>query len=121
MTAICNETDLSAYVGYGYIYEQEPQFGASVTTLDGTDHTAKLRDKVRLTVPFIPLSPAQLSAVLQLFPENSAYVTWTYYDYELGRDRTAQFKYEKRTSSLKVHYRNGTEYLSGLVLVLTER
>lgn len=110
MTAICNGTDLSALVGYGYIAEQVPQYGQSVTAIDGTDHSAKLRDRWHLTVPFIWLTKAQLKTVLQLFPATNAYVSWTFYDEKQGAERTLEFKYEARKAALKVHYRNGVEY-----------
>ena len=32
MKAICNETDLTDLVGYGYTIEYVPQYGNSVTT-----------------------------------------------------------------------------------------
>ena len=79
MIAICNGTDLSDYIGQGYTYELEPQYGDCVTTIDGTDHTAKIRDRVKLTIPFIPLPLSKLSEILQLFPDGGAYVSWTYY------------------------------------------
>lgn len=121
MKAICGSTDLSAYIGYGYTVEYEPQYGGSVTTMDGKDHTAKIRDRAKLTVPFIPLTAAELSTVLQLFPASGPYVTWTYTDPKSNQDRTVDMKYETRTSSIKVHYHNGTEYWDGLVVRLTER
>lgn len=121
MTAICNGTDLSALVGYGYEVEQVPQYGATVTALDGTDHSAKLRDRWHLKVPFIALTKTQLQTVLQLFPAASAYVTWTFYDQRQGADRSLEFKYEKRAASLTAHYKNGKEYWSGLVVELWER
>lgn len=121
MTAVCNGTDLSALIGYGYTYAQEPQYGGQMTAIDGTDYSAKLRDRVRLTVPFIALTRDQLTAVLQLFSQSSAYVEWTFFDPYLGEDRIAQMKYEDRTQSLKVRYANGVEYWEGLVVQLTER
>ena len=121
MKAICNNTDLTALVGYGYALELVPQYGGQVTAIDGTDYTAKLRDLAVITVPFIPLTRTQLSNVLQLFPSSGAYVTWTYDDPVSGADRTVEMKYEARTASLKVRYRDGTEYWDGLVLKLTER
>ncbi len=121
MTAICNGVDLSQYIGQGMTYEREPQHSASITALDGTDYTAKLRDRVKLTVPFIPLTLAQLKTVLELFPEVGAYVSWTYYDPLTGSNRTIQAKYDARSSTLSCAYRNGTEYWSGLVVKLTER
>lgn len=121
MIAICNGTDLAALIGYGYTYGLEPQYGAQVTTMDGTDHSAKLRDRVKLTVPFIPLTLEQLTAVLQLFPEGGAYVTWTFFDPYTNGSRTEEMLYEARESSLKVHYRNGVEYWAGLVVTVTER
>lgn len=121
MKAICGSTDLTDLVAYGYTYERIPQYSGSVTTMDGKDHTAKLRDIVRLTVPLIPLTAAQLNTVLALFPATGAYVSWTYEDPYTGADRTVQMKYETRTSSIKVAYRGGTTYWEGLELVLTER
>lgn len=121
MTAVCNGTDLSALIGYGYTHVQEPQYGGQVTAIDGTDYSAKLRDRVRLTVPFIALTRDQLTAVLALFPQGDAYVTWTFFDPYLGENRTAQMKYEDRSQSLKVRYKNGVEYWDGLVVQLTER
>lgn len=119
--AICNGTDLSALLGYGYDYALEPVYGGSVTTLDGRDHTAKIRDRVVLTVPFIHLTGEQLDDVLALFPPSGAYVTWTFYDKQLGAARTAEFKYTGIKSDLRAAYRDGTEYWAGLVLTLTER
>lgn len=121
MTAICNGVDLSKYVGQGYTYELEPQYGGSITALDGTDHTAKLRDRVKLTVPFIPLPMDKLREILQLFPSSGAYVEWTYYDLLSGSTRIIQAKYDTRTSVLQCAYKNGVEYYSGLVVKLTER
>lgn len=121
MIAICNGTDLSDLVGQGYTYEREPQYGTSVTAMNGLDYTAKIRDRVKLTVPFIPLSLAQLTDVLQLFPDGGAYVTWTYYDPFIGSNRIAQMKYDTRSSVLCCAYRDGTEYYSGLVVKLIER
>ena len=121
MIAICNQTDLSDYVGQGYTYEREPQYGASITAIDGTDHSAKLRDRVKLTVPFIPLPLSTLTTVLQLFPNSGAYVSWTYYDPFTGSNRTIQAKYDTRSSVLKCVRRDGTEYYSGLVVNLIER
>lgn len=121
MIAICNGTDLANLIGYGYAYALEPQYGGQVTTIDGTDHSAKLRDRVKLTVPFIPLTLPQLIAVLQLFPASGAYVTWTFFDPFTNGSRTEEMKYEQRETSLKVRYRNGTEYWEGLVITLTER
>ena len=121
MKAICNQTDLSDYIGQGYTYEREPQYSASVTTIDGTDHSAKLRDRVKLTVPFIPLPLSTLTTVLQLFPNSGAYVSWTYYDPFTGADRTIQAKYDTRSSTLRCVTRNGTEYYSGLVVSLIEQ
>ena len=121
MTAICNGTDLSALIGYGYVAEQVPQYGQTVTAIDGTDHSAKLRDRWHLTVPFLWLTKAQLQTVLQLFPATSAYVSWTFYDEKQGENRTLQFKYEARKASLKAHYRNGTEYWELPAVELWER
>lgn len=121
MTAICNGTDLSALVGYGYEISQEPQYGATVTALDGTDYSAKLRDRWHLKVPFIALTKAQLTSVLQLFPSSGAYVSWTFYDEAQGTNRTLQFKYQKRSASLMVRYANGVEYWKGLVIELWEK
>ena len=121
MKAICNETDLTDLVGYGYSVEYVPQYGNSVTTLDGADHSAKIRDRVRLTVPFIALTDEQLADVLALFPETNAYVTWTYDDPKRGADRTVQMKYEVRQSKILAGYRDGSRYWNGLTLTLTER
>ena len=121
MIAICNGTNLTDLVGYGYTYTLEPQYGGQVTTMDGTDHSAKLRDRVKLTVHFIPLTLPQLTEVLELFPAGGAYVTWTFFDPATNGNRTEEMLYEARQTSLKVAYRNGTEYWSGLVVTLTER
>jgi len=121
MVAICNGTDLSSMIAQGFQVEYTPQYGASMTAMDGTDYTAKLRDRVTLTCPFIPLTLPQLTTVLQLFPQGAAYVSWTYYDPYLAAIRTIQGKYEARTSSLKCVFKDGTEYYSGLVIKLTER
>lgn len=121
MIAICNGVDLSAYIGQGYTYEREPQHSVSMTALDGTDYTAKLRDRVKLTVPFIPLTLTQLREVLQLFPLAGAYVNWEYYDLLTGNTRMIQAKYETRSSMLQCVFRDGQEYYSGLVVKLTER
>ena len=121
MKAICGSTDLSDYVGQGYTYEREPQYGATMTALDGKDYTAKYRDRVKLTVPFIPVTLDKLSEILQLFQDGSAYVTWTYYDPFIAADRTVQMKYDTRSSVLRSVARDGTEYYSGLVVQLIER
>lgn len=121
MIAICNGTDLSDLIGYGYIVDYEPQYSGQVTAIDGTDYSAKLRDQVTLTVPFLPLTKEQLETVAQLFPAAGAYVTWTYWDPMLAANRTTQFKYSRRSHSLKVVYHNGVELWDGLVLELTER
>lgn len=121
MVAICNGTDLSDYVAQGYEYTREPQYGGRVTAIDGTDYSAKLRDIVKLTVPFIPLTEAVLTSILQQFPTTNAYVEWTYYDPYLGENRTAQMMCEPRTTRLRVRYSNGVELWDGLVLNLTER
>lgn len=121
MTAICNGVDLSDLIGYGYQVEQIPQYGGSMTAIDGTDYTVKIRDRWHITAPFIALTKAQLSVVLALFPASGAYVSWTFYDQALGYDRTLEFKYEARKASLLVSYRNGVEYWTGLTVDLTER
>lgn len=121
MTAICNGTDLSELVGYGYKIGREAQITAQVTTLDGVDHSAKIRDRVKIHVPFVALTISQLSSVLQLFPDSSAYVTWRYFDPKLGADRDAQFLFELDDANLMVHYQNGVEYWGGLSVTLTER
>ena len=121
MIAICNGVDLSAYIGQGFSLEYEPQYSASMTAMDGTDYTAKLRDRVKLAVPFIPLTLEQLTEVLQLFPQSGAYVTWQYYDPFTGGSRIIQAKYETRSSNLVRAFRNGKEYWSGLVVKLIER
>ena len=121
MTAICNGTDLSSYIGQGFKIQYEPQNSESITALDGKDYTAKLRDRVKLTYPFIPLTADQISNVLQLFPQSGAYVTWTFFDIYLGRNRTIQGKYDTRASELKCVWKNGTEYYSGLIVTLVER
>lgn len=121
MIAICNETDLSDLVGQGYTYAREPQYGSSLTTMDGTDHTSKLRDRVHLTVPFIPLTLTQLANVLQLFPNSGSYVDWTFYDPFAGENRTVKMKYDTRSTVLHCVRRDGTEYYSGLTVKLVER
>lgn len=121
MTAICNGTDLSDLVGYGYKIGRVPQISAQVTTLDGEDHSAKLRDRVRIYVPFIALTTPQLASVLQLFPVNSAYVTWRFFDPKLAAIRDAQFLFELNDADLMVHYQNGVEYWGGLAVTLIER
>lgn len=121
MIAICNDTDLSNLVGQGYTIELEPQYSDQITTMDGTDHSAKLRDKLKLTVPFIPLTLAQLTSVLSLFPMGSPYVSWTLYDPYYGSQRTLQMKFDTRSTALVCSNRGGTEYYSGLVVRLTER
>lgn len=121
MIAICNGTDLSALIGYGYEMTYEPQYGGQMTAIDGTDHSAKLRDRLTLTVPFLPLTLEQLETVLALFPRTGAYVSWTLYDPAVGYQRTVAMKYEPRTVRLKVVYRNGTELWDGLVVKLIER
>ena len=121
MIAVCNGVDMTPYMAQGYVFELEPQVSASMTALDGTDHTAKLRDRVKLTVPLIPLTAAQMTTVLQLFPESGAYVEWTCFDPNKGASRTFQAKYDTRSGKLKCVYKNGTEYYEGLVIKLTER
>ena len=121
MTAICNGTDLTDFVAQGYTYAREPQYGTSMTALNGYDYTAKLRDRVHLTVPFIPVTRAQLSDILQLFPAGGAYVYWTYYDPVAEDTITLQMKYETRTAALQCVLQDGTEYYSGLVINLVER
>jgi len=121
MTAICNGTDLSDLIGYGYTVEQVPQYGGQMTAIDGTDYSAKIRDRWHLTVPFIALTKDQLAAVLQLFPASGAYVDWTFYDESEGIERTLEMRYEARKASLLVHYRRGVEYWSGLSVELWQR
>lgn len=121
MIAICNGTNLTDYVGQGYTYSREPQYGTSMTALNGYDYTAKLRDRVHLTVPFIPVTQEKLTEILQLFPASSAYVNWTFYDPYAGGNITLQMIYEARTASLQSVLRDGTEYYSGLVIDLLER
>ena len=121
MIAVCNGIDLSDYIGQGFEIQYEPQNGESMTAIDGTDYTAKMRDRVRLTYPFIPLTTDQISTVLELFPQSGAYVTWTFFDIRLGRSRTIQGKYDTRASKLKCVWKNGTEYYSGLTVTLVER
>jgi hypothetical protein len=121
MVAICNDVDLSAFVGQGYTYEREPQYGTTLTTMNGMDHSAKLRDRVKLTVPFIPVTLEKLTEILQLFPNEGSYVNWEYYDPFLGENRAVQMKYDTRSSELRCAHRNGTEWYSGLVVKLIER
>ena len=121
MIAICNGMDLTDYIGPGYTYELEPQYGDSIVTMDGKDHSAKIRDRVKLSVPFIPLTMEQLSEILQMFPNGGAYVNWTYYEPRTGNARQIQAKYDTRSSTLKAVHRDGTEYFSGLVVNLIER
>lgn len=121
MIAICNGTNLTDYVGQGYTYAREPQYGTSMTALNGYDYTAKLRDRVRLTVPFIPVTQEKLTEILQLFPDSGAYVYWTYYDPYAADTITLQMKYEARTAALQCVLLDGTEYYSGLVIELIER
>lgn len=121
MKAICNGVDLTAYVAQGYTFELEPQYGDNITVMDGTDYTAKLRDRVKITVPFIPLTAETARTVLQLFPAVGAYVNWTYEDLRTGEDRTISAKYNNRTSTLQCVLQNGVEYYSGLVFELIER
>lgn len=122
MKAICNGTDLTALVGYGYTAEQVPQYGEDgMTALDGTDYAAKLRDRWHLTVPFLALTKTQLANVLSLFPARNAYVTWTFTDTQTGTDKTLQFKYAARKHNLMVRYKNGVEYWNGLSVELWER
>lgn len=121
MIAICNGVDLSELVGEGFSLEWEPQYSASLTAMNGMDYTAKLRDRAKLTVPFIPLTLEQLEDILQLFPAAGAYVSWTYYDPFTGGARMIQAKYETRSSTLRRAYRDGKEYWSGLVVKLIER
>lgn len=121
MTAICNGTDLSSLVAQGYTYERVPQYGSSITVMSGLDYSAKLRDRVKLTVPLIPLRLEQLTEVLQLFPNEGSYVTWTYYDPFAGSDREVQMKYDTRSSTLRSVFKDGTEYYNGLIINLIER
>lgn len=121
MIAICNGTTLTDYVGQGYTYSREPQYGTSMTALNGYDYTAKLRDRVHLTVPFIPVTQEKLTEILQLFPAGGAYVYWTYYDPYAEDTITLQMKYDARTASLQSVVLDGTEYYSGLVVDLLER
>ena len=121
MKAICGSTDITDLVGYGYTVERIPQYGGSVTTMDGVDHTAKLRDVVKLTVPLIPLTSTQLNTVLALFPTSSAYVSWTYDDPFYNLDRTVMMKYDVRKAKIKIKYKNGVQYWEGLELQLTEK
>lgn len=121
MIAICNGIDLSDYVGQGYTYAREPQYGKTLTVMSGLDYSAKLRDRVKLKVPFIPVTLEKLTEILQLFPDTGAYVTWTLYDPFLGENRELQMKYDTRETELRAVLRDGTEYYSGLVVKLTER
>lgn len=121
MTITCSGTDITAYLAHGYQYELEPQYGGSVTTIDGLDHSAKIRDRVKLTLPFIPLTKSQLTTVLQLFPASGAYVDVSYYDLFTGATRSVSMKYDTRSSTLAVSHAGGNEYYDGLVVTLTER
>lgn len=121
MIAVCNGVDMTPYMAQGYTCEREPQIIASMTALDGTDHSVKIRDRIKLTVPLIPLTQQQLTQILRLFPDSGAYVEWEYYDPYAANRRVIQAKYETRTSRLKRAYRNGREYYEGLVIKLTER
>lgn len=121
MIAICNGIDLSDYVGQGYTYAREPQYGKTLTVMSGLDYSAKLRDRVKLKVPFIPVTLEKLTEILQLFPDSGSYVTWTLYDPFTGENRDLQMKYDTRETELRAVLRDGTEYYSGLVVKLTER
>ena len=121
MVAICNGTDLSSLIGYGYTVEQVPQYGGQMTALDGTDHSVKLRDRWHLKVPFIALTKTQLSTVLSLFPSSAAYVQWTFYDESASTTVVKTMRYEARKASLMVHYNSGVEYWSGLSVELWEQ
>ena len=122
MKAICNGVDLTDLIGYGYVYELIPQYGTDgVIALDGTDYSAKLRDRVHIVAPFIALTSSQLQTVLQLFPDAGAYVSWTFTDERTGLDRTAQMKYAARKNKLLASYRSGKKYWSGLSVDLLER
>lgn len=121
MTILCNGTNITSLLAHGYIYELEPQYAESITTIDGLDHTSKIRDRVKLKLPFIPLTRSQLTDVLQLFPAGGAYVEITYYDIFTGADRVATMKYDTRSSMLAVSHQNGNEYYDGLVVNLIER
>ena len=121
MTISINGTDISNMIAQGYTYAREPQQGNSMTALDGTDYSAKLRDRVRLTLPFIPLTKQQLTTVLQLFPSSDAYVTVSYDDLFLNATRSISMKYDTRSSVLACSHRSGVDYYSGLVVELLER
>lgn len=121
MKVIIGSTDITDLVAYGFTYSREPQYGRSVTTMDGTDHSVKLRDIIKLTVPLIPLTDAQLYTVLRLFPETGAYVQVTITDPFTQLDKLLTMKYEARTANIKVKYANGKKYWDGLVISLTER
>lgn len=121
MTISINGTDVTNLIAQGYTYAREPQQGNSITALDGTDYSAKLRDKVRLTLPFLPLTKQQLTTVLQLFPNSAAYVTVTYDDLFSNGTRIVSMKYETRSSVLTCSHRSGVDYYSGLVVELIER
>ena len=121
MTIVCNGVDITNLIAHGYTYEQEPQYGDTMTAMNGTDYTAKLRDRVKLTLPFVPLTEAQLHGVLQLFPAGSAYVTVQYYDIFTAANRTISMKYDSRSSTLAVRHIGGNTYYTGLVVNLIER
>lgn len=121
MVAKIGTTDLSSLIGYGYSYSLIPQCGETITTMDGKEHAVKIRDRVKLTVPFIALTLAQINSLLALFPANGAYVNWTFYDPNTGSTRTAEMKYSDRLSRLACVRQGGTELYTGLVLELIER
>lgn len=121
MTILIGATDITDYIAQGYTYEREPQYGDQITALDGTDYSVKLRDKVKLTLPFVPLTGTELSEILQLFPDSDAYVEVTYDDLYLGLPRIVSMKYSTRSSVLSCSHRSGVNYYSGLVIELIER
>lgn len=121
MIAICNGVNITDLLAYGYSAEQIPQYGQTMEAIDGTDYSAKLRDRWHIVAPFLPLTQEQLRSVLALFPPTSAYVSWTFDDTQTGTRRTRSFKYGVRKADLKVRYRNGIELWSGLSVDLTER
>jgi len=99
MTFTIDSVDYSSYITkYGYKTSVTPVYGASVTTLDGVEHTAVIRYKGAVSVVLRPLEATAQSTLSASLMAGTMSVTYTCL--QRGVDVTATMKLDDMSAEL---------------------
>lgn len=114
--------DISSDGGnYGYSIRYTPRTsGEAFTSIDSVEYDNKIGYKAMVSLTFDPMEEDRASTLLQLLL-NKKYITLTYDDPGLGKNRTIEAKLGEIPTQIVLMDLDGEIYWGGISITLTER